>query len=252
MVSSDTVGYTTATIQGTDSSGNKLWHLLAIQFKGVGAATDQISISDAIKMTGVPAYTGTWKTRQANAPTLQVWDGAGFVSYWWVAPACSGLSADAWVTGTAKADVGPTTMLKTGDAIWLTAESLGTGTGSITFAGAVKAEASATVSIGSGTWSMGSNPYPMTYSINNITPSFAAYAGTWKTRQANAPTLQLWDGTGFVSYWYVAPACSGLAENAWVTGTAKAATTDTLAPGAGFWFKNVSGETGTLTFTYAQ
>lgn len=58
-------------------------------------------------MTSVPAYAGTWKTRQANAPTLQIWDGSGFVSYWYVAPECSGLAENAWVQNT-KADVGAT------------------------------------------------------------------------------------------------------------------------------------------------
>ena len=250
--SQNIVGYNTATIQGTDESGNVKWHLLAIQFKDVGGSTDQIPLSKALQMTSVPAYTGTWKTRAANAPTLQVWDGSTFVSYWYVAPSCSGLAADAWVTGTAKTDVGASTMLKAGDAIWFTAKNLGTGTGTVTFAGAVKTEASATVDIAAGEWNMGANPYPISYSINAITPSFAAYAGTWKTRAANAPTLQLWDGETFVSYWYVAPACSGLAENAWVTGTAKAATTDSIAPGAGFWFRNTSGTTGTLTFRYSN
>ena len=248
--SANIVGYNTATIQGTDEAGNVKWHLLAIQFKDVTGNDDSITLKDALQMTSVPAYEGNWKTR-ANAPTLQIWDGSGFVSYLWVAPACSGLQADAWVTGTSKVDVGPTTKLKAGDAIWLTARGLGTGTGVITFSGSVKTEASSTVAIGSGAWNMGSNPYPTTYNINDIVPSFAAYDGAWKTR-ANAPTLQIWDGSGFVSYLWVAPACSGLEANAWVTGTTKAPTTDTLAPGAGFWFKNVNGVEGTLTFNFSN
>lgn len=250
LASANIVGYTTSTIQGTDEAGAVKWHLLAIQFKDVTGSDDSIALKDALQMTSVPAYAGTWKTRQANAPTLQIWDGSGFVSYWYVAPECSGLAENAWVQNT-KADVGATVKLKAGDAIWFTAKNLGTGTGAITFSGSVKTESSSTVAVGAGAWNMGSNPYPTTYSINNIIPSFDAYAGTWKTRQANAPTLQIWDGSGFVSYYYVAPACSGLAENAWVQNS-KAATTATLAPGAGFWFKNVDGKEGTLTFNFSN
>ena len=252
MASANIVGYNTATIQGTDEAGNVKWHLLAIQFKDVAGNDDSIALKDALQMTSVPAFAGKWKERASSAPTLQVWDGSGFVSYWYVAPACSGLEENAWVTGTGKIDVGTTTKLKAGDAIWFTAKNLGTNSGEITFSGSVKTEASSEVTISAAALSMGSNPYPTSYNINDIVPSFPAFAGKWKERAANAPTLQVWDGSGFVSYWYVAPACSGLEENAWVTGTAKEATTDKLAPGAGFWFKNVSGTAGTLTFNFAK
>ena len=102
LASANIVGYNTATIQGTDEVGNLKWHLLAIQFKDVTGSDDSIALEDALQMTSVPAFEGKWKERAANAPTLQVWDGSGFVSYWYVAPACSGLAKNAWVTGTAK------------------------------------------------------------------------------------------------------------------------------------------------------
>ena len=201
-------------------------------------------------MTGIPAFAGKWKDRSGNAPTLQVWDGTTFVPYMWCAPACTGLDKDAWIKGAVKADVGPTTMLKAGDAVWMTATGLGTGSGEITLAGSVKTEDTAIVTIRAGEWSMGSNPYPMAYAIKDIVPSFAAFAGKWKDRSGNSPTLQTWDGTTFVPYMWCAPACTGLAKDAWVTGTTKAETTDTIPAGAGFWFKNVSGEAGTLTFSF--
>ena len=250
LASANIVGYNTATIQGTDEAGNVKWHLLAIQFKDVAGTDDSIALKDALQMTSVPAFTGKWKDRQANAPMLQIWDGSGFVSYWYVAPSCSGLAADAWVQNS-KVDVGTTTKLNAGDAIWFTAKNLGTNSGTITFSGSVKTENSSTVAIGAGSWNMGSNPYPTTYNINDIVPSFPAFTGKWKDRQSNAPMLQIWDGSGFVSYWYVAPSCSGLAADAWVQNS-KAATSATLAPGAGFWFKNVSGTAGTLTFNFAK
>lgn len=262
MQASTVVGYNTTTIQGTDAASNINLYLLGIQFKSVSGSDDQISLKDAIDMSNVPAFAGKWKDRgkNNNSATIQVWNGIGFDSYYWVAPACSGAAANCWVGSSgsqgAGSDIGATTFLKAGDSVWFSAKILGTESATITFAGAVKTEDSATVVFGAQPLSMGTNPYPMTYNIKDIIPSCAAFTGKWKDRGkgTNSASIQTWNGVGFVSYYWVAPACSGLTKDAWVGSTGSQGdgceTLDTLAAGTGFWFKNVSGEAGTLTFTY--
>ena len=242
LASANIVGYTTTSITGVDSSNEVKWYQLGIQFKGVSESSDQIKLADAISLSGVVA-TSNWRNR-STGPMLQFYNGTSYDMYYYVSSSVSGLEKDAWVNGM-KEDASAV-YVKTGDAFWFSAKSLGTGSATLTVAGSVKTEATATIEVDANTLHMGSNPFPMDVVIKDIGCSLTPISN-WRNR-SKGPVLQVYNGTGYDMYYFATPAASGLETTTWVNGMKEEAIA-VLPAGSGFWLMT-NGETGTLTFNY--
>jgi len=118
----------------------------------------------------------------------------------------------------------------------------------ITVAGQV-GETGKTVKLVPNDWNLVGNPYPKAFGLNNgdvnwgtLTP--AVTEGDPET--TNAPVIQVWDGIGYLEYYYIDEDYDG-ETNCWVSGGCKY--TDPIECGAGFWVRWNGDEDVTISFT---
>ena len=232
-VESGIVGYNTISIAANS------WYLIGTQFKDVTSETDAIPINKLCSVNGVEA--GTFANRN-DALQMQVYNGTGYTTYYYISDA-TGATGPCW-TNTRRA-LADTVTLPLGSAFWMKTPVTVQDGANVLVAGGVKMDATTKdVSVGASEWTQVANPFPVELTLGSLTTS-GLTAGTFANRN-NAPQIQVYNGVGYTTYYYISDA-TGATGNTWTnTRRALADTTVLASVGQGFWVK--SSVVGTLTF----
>ena len=222
VVSSNIVGYSKLTIPANG------YTLVANPFVEVGSG-ETIAIND---MFAEDATVGTAGSSASNADTLLTWDGTGYVTYYLRADASNG---NHWrKSGERKAT---TDSVPEGDGAFY--HGIGAEVATLTVSGEVRTE-DLPVTILPG-YNLLGNPFPTELSFS----TFVVEGATAGSSASNADTILTWDGTGYVTYYLRADASNG---NHWRKSGERKATTDTIAPYAGFFYHSLA-QSGSLSVT---
>ena len=219
--SANTVGYQTISVeQGS-------WALLGAQFEGTDALP--MAVNDFVKGTFVPT------DDLGTAPVLQTWDGTGLVSFYYCNEDMT-LDTDGWAddTGTlVDFTVSP------GQGFWFRDDNEDC---EITISGQVGVTG-AEVDVVADQWNLCANPYPTILLVNGNNVDWGDLVPT--DDLGTAPVLQVWDGTGLVSYYYCNEDMT-LEGDGWADDTGSLVDLE-IPAGVGFWlYPNAD---TTLTFS---
>ena len=215
------MGYQTISVE------KETWALLGAQFEGTDGSAMQVN--SFIKGTFVPT------DDLGTAPVLQTWDGTGLVSYYYCNDDMT-FEGDGWADGTgALVDL----TIAPGQGFWFRDDNEDC---EVTIAGQVGVTG-AEIDVVADQWNLCANAYPTDLAVNSDKVDWGDLEPT--DDLATAPVLQVWDGTGLVSYYYCNDDMT-FEGTGWADGTG--ALVDLTVPaGAGFWlYPNAS---TTLTFS---
>ena len=236
VVSSNIVGYNKITLSDNLT-------MVASQFKNVGAGAKDIQ--EFFSDNSLPGFD---MTAFAFQSTLQVWEGTGYTTYYWAADGDGDLLGDSslnkkWLDENYSV---ATENMNLGKAFWV--ETADTDV-FVVEAGEVEDGATKVVPVSSGL-TMLSNPFPVQTSIQSIVPD-ATVPGFDMSTFAFQTTLQVWDGTGYNTYYWAADGDGDILGDATLNGKwldeNYAAVSASIDIGKGFWFETTGA--GNLTFS---
>ena len=244
-VESGVVGYTTMSLADTTNEGK--YYIAGCQFSDTTTAGEDIPVRKLCTLADVTP--GTYRTRNTDAPQLQLWTGNGYTTYYYISDAnlVAGGSGTAWASGRNEAP--DSAKFTIGNAFWLyLPKGTVTGSGSATFAGSVNLELlSKTFDVGNTEYIMMLNPYPVDLTFDMITTQ-GLTPRTYRNRNTDAPQIQVWTGAGYNTFYYISDAtlADSTKGTAWASGR-NAATGVVAGVGCGFWVKSAT--TGTITIS---
>ena len=235
-IESQIVGY-----QNFDIKAGK-WYLIGAQFQTLSGTA--IDLQDFIKSENLtPGET----EYDENAPTIKKYDGSGYVTYVYSSGNDMGDEFDppAWLDN--GGDPAANININVGESVWFMAKS----DASISVAGQVVSAGAKDVTLVANKWNLLANPYPEAFELNgdkfdcsNLVPGGNEY-------DTSAPTLKVYDGSGYVTYVYASENDMGdeFDPPQWLDNGGDP-TEVSVASGAGIWlmYKN-SAESLTVKFT---
>ena len=240
--SANTVGYTTMSISADT------FYLCGIQFEDVGDGTGAISLNDLVSMSGIEAC--AYSSRAASAAQIQVRNGNTYSVYYYLSDAYDE-DADEELEGWADAggDLA-TDPIDIGKGFWFKAPAAAiNGSAFLVFKGQVRGEASKAVSFAADTFVLAANPFPSGTDLSKVTMSGIQAVG-YSSRATSAAQIQVRNGNTYNIYYYLSDAYDEDADEeleGWADAGGDLATSDAIAPGAGFWIKSPSA--GSITFS---
>ncbi len=219
VVSSNVVGYSKLTM----NKGS--YTLISNPFTEVGTG-ENIAINDMFAEDGTAGNAGSSVT---TADTIEVWDGSGYVSYY-----LRNATPHHWRKVGERAAT--TDEIPEGAAAFYHNYSNDDDV-TLTVSGEVKAESETLTIVGSG-YTLVKNPFPVELDFDN----FVVEGATAGTSVTSADTIEVWDGSGYVSYYLR----SGT-PNHWRKVGERNKTTDTIAPYTGFFYHALGENDFTVT-----
>ena len=216
MESANVVGYvSTANVQAGK------FYLIAQHFQTCSGAT--VDLQDFITSSDMQGGTD-----DDNSPNLKLWDGSGYVDYSFYSEDMFG-EENVWGQGEIAADPVPVSL---GEGAFLKTKNNCT----ITVAGSVAPADEMNVPLVSGKFNLIANPYPVSFDLNGNKVAWAdAIVGG--TSDDNSPNIKMWDGSGYVDYYFYSEDMFG-EENVWGQGEIAADPGEAMvAAGKGFFMK---------------
>ena len=235
IVSSDIVGYATQSI-----AGGKL-NCAALQFAGIGSENATLANLSSAGLTP-----GVYDSMETEAPCIMIYNGVGYDYYYYISDGDDGterFDLTGWTDdgGNLAGEVGiPST------GFWLRIPAATCTEGTLTEAGVVENDATATVTIAAGL-TLAGNPYPKALDLSAVVTT-GLVAGVYDSMETEAPCIMIYNGVGYNYYYYIADGDDGT-ERFDLTGWTDDGgnLVDVVAPaGVGFWLRSASA--GSLTF----
>jgi hypothetical protein len=173
-----------------------------------------------------------------------IYNGAGYVYYYYISDAydAGGNEVTAWADFAG--DVA-TDQKIIGTGCWLRIPAGKATAGTVTASGEVSAADTATINVANGL-TLACNPFPVALNMTKVTTS-GLTAGAYSTMETDAPCIMVYNGSGYVYYYYISDAydAGGNEVTAWADFAGDVATGDIAAVGEAFWMRSSSA--GTLT-----
>ena len=222
VVSSNVVGYSKITMNADG------YTLIANPFVEVGTG-DLIGIDDMFADDTTGATGGT---SASAADNILVWTGSGYETYYLRENKKAGTKF--WVKGSTTATTD--SLPEGGGAFYLNRAATAA---ELTMSGEVRNEPQ-TITIAANGYTLVENPFPTPLDIQTFNVE-GAIAGT---SAAAADNILVWTGSGYETYYLRENKKAG--TKFWVKGSTTA-TTDTIAPYAGFFYQSRGNEAFTVT-----
>lgn len=232
VVSSNVVGYQKLTI---NPSG---YTLLANPFVVIGT-DDTFPINEMFSSGTENITSGTTANR---GDSLQSWNADGTYNTYFYSSRVSGGAA--WAS-TADSRTATTDEFAPGDGFWYKNQSANTY--QLTVSGQVSTN-SVTVTLNPSGYTLVCNPFPVDLPLNNGSIDWTSVGATSGTTANRGDVIQTWNADGTYNTFFFSSRVSGGA--AWAASSDSRTATDYAIPaGQGFWYKNQSSETLTITLT---
>ena len=237
ITSANVVGYAT---QPVTDGGLKC---VGFQFADVGSAEGKTSLVNFLTSGITP---GVYDTMGTDAPCVQFYNGIGYEFYYYISDAydADGNEVTGWANG--GGDIADLENL-VGTGCWLRIPAGKSSAGTVTQAGEVLSADTVTIDLRNGL-TLASNPFPTALDLSKVVTT-GLVPGVYDTMEADAPSIQVYNGVGYQFYFYISDAfdADGNEVTGWANGGGDIVYEPVAAVGQAFWAKTTSA--GKLTFS---